>query len=191
MRIVGGQWKGRRLEAPPDNDITRPTTDRVREALASMVLSALSFELEEISVLDCFAGSGALGIELLSRGAATATFIEKDRRAADRVRRNLASLVEDINRYQLVCADAFKLAKSQRIAGAPFDIVLLDPPYRISSSDVSQLIVDVDDAGLLNTAALLVYERDGGTPELEVVGFSKVRSKRYGRTYIDLLRRDR
>ena len=69
--------------------------------------------------------------------------------------------------------------------------MLLDPPYRISSSDVSQLIVDVDDAGLLNTAALLVYERDGGTPELEVVGFSKVRSKRYGRTYIDLLRRAR
>ena len=69
MRIIGGEWRGRKIEEPRGRDVTRPTTDRVREACASMVMSAFDFDLDEVRVLDAFGGSGALGIEMLSRGA--------------------------------------------------------------------------------------------------------------------------
>lgn len=88
MRIVGGEWKGHPIEAPEGRDVTRPTTDRVREAVSSMLMSARGLTLDGASVLDAFAGSGALGLELLSRGAAHATFVDLDRGACARVRRN-------------------------------------------------------------------------------------------------------
>ena len=92
MRIVGGKWRGRAIEAPRGRDVTRPTTDRTRERVASMVLSAMGLDLSGRSVLDAFAGSGAMGFELLSRGAARATFVDRDRRAVALVRRTAASL---------------------------------------------------------------------------------------------------
>ena len=81
MRIVGGKWRGHPLEAPEGRDVTRPTTDRTRESIASMVLSAFGLDLSDVSLLDAFAGSGAIGLELLSRGAASATFVDRDRGA--------------------------------------------------------------------------------------------------------------
>ena len=82
MRVVGGDWRGRRIFEPDGSDVTRPTTDRVREAMASMVNSALDEGIEGVRVLDAFAGSGALGIEMLSRGAAFSLFVDADRKAA-------------------------------------------------------------------------------------------------------------
>lgn len=79
MRIIGGEWRGRKIEEPRGRDVTRPTTDRVREACASMVMSAFDFDLDEVRVLDAFGGSGALGIEMLSRGARSLTTFEIDR----------------------------------------------------------------------------------------------------------------
>ena len=76
MRIIGGEWRGRKIEEPRGRDVTRPTTDRVREACASMVMSAFDFDLEEVRVLDAFGGSGALGLEMLSRGARSLTTFE-------------------------------------------------------------------------------------------------------------------
>mgnify|MGYP000146292777 CR=1 FL=1 len=73
MRIIGGEWRGRKIEEPRGRDVTRPTTDRVREACASMVMSAFDFDLDEVRVLDAFGGSGALGLEMLSRGARSLT----------------------------------------------------------------------------------------------------------------------
>ena len=92
MRIVGGKWRGRQIEAPEGRGTTRPTTDRTREAIASMILSARGLDLTGDSVLDAFAGSGAMGLELLSRGASHATFVDRDRRAAARVRRSAEAL---------------------------------------------------------------------------------------------------
>ena len=91
MRIVGGEWRGRPLEAPEGRG-TRPTTDRMRETIASMVLSAFDLDLDGVSVLDAFAGSGAMGLEFLSRGARRCTFVDSDRKAAGVVRRNVAAL---------------------------------------------------------------------------------------------------
>ena len=88
MRIVGGKWRGRQIEAPEGRGVTRPTTDRMRESMASMILSARGLDLSGESVLDAFAGSGAMGLELLSRGAAHATFVDRDRGAVARLRRS-------------------------------------------------------------------------------------------------------
>jgi len=118
MRVVGGALRGRRLEAPAGRR-TRPTADRVREALFSIL-----GPLEGLSALDLFAGSGALGIEALSRGAAAALFVDDDRRAVAAVRANLTRLGLDA---RVIRRDA--LAFLSAPVGAPFGLVFLDPPY--------------------------------------------------------------
>jgi len=122
LRIVGGQLGGRRIEAPPGRSV-RPTRERVREAW----FSALGERIDGARVLDLFAGSGALGIEALSRGAALVHFVEADGRAYRVLRRNLESLgVED--RARLHRGDVFRLLDRLR-AGPRFDVALADPPY--------------------------------------------------------------
>ena len=121
MRIIAGEWRGRRLAAPAGR-ATRPTTDRAREAWMSIVQPALT----GARVLDLFAGSGALGLEALSRGAAMATFVEHDPRALTALRKN----VEVLNvreRVTIVRADAVKFLQS--LDPGAFDIAFADPPY--------------------------------------------------------------
>ena len=117
MRIVGGMWRGRRLFEPSGSDVTRPTTDRVREAMASMVDSALPEGIEGARVLDAFGGSGALGIEVLSRGAASATFFEADRRAAQLIRKNLDLVGAGAPQARVVAGGTCSLPPSA--AGSP------------------------------------------------------------------------
>lgn len=120
MRIIAGQWRGRKLIAPA-GDATRPTADRVREALFSMLASRLG-SFDGLRVADIFAGSGALGLEALSRGAAHCTFVEEDRAALKALDANIAVLGAE--------ADVLRRsALNLPAAEAPFDLVLLDPPY--------------------------------------------------------------
>lgn len=130
LRIIAGTHGGRRIEAPPGRS-TRPTPERVREAW----FAAIGPELEGASVIDLFAGSGALGIEALSRGAARAHFVECDPRALATLRRNLASL--DLQpRAVVIRSDAFRwLARPET---PRFDVALADPPY--GSSDAVRLV---------------------------------------------------
>src|SRR5947208_1335701 len=114
MRIIAGKWRGRILEAPPGMG-TRPTADRVREALFSMLASRLG-SFEELRVADLFAGSGALGFEALSRGAAYATFVESDPKAAAAIRRNAEKLGVSV---QVLAGSALSLPRAE-----PFDLVL-------------------------------------------------------------------
>src|SRR3954467_15650634 len=125
MRIISGQWRGRRLVAPAGN-ATRPTSDRVREALFS-ILGALDGE----RVLDLFAGSGALGLEALSRGAASATFVERAPAALRVLRDNVADLGASA---EVVAADARAHLRAARAQGAQYDLVFLDPPYRTAAT---------------------------------------------------------
>jgi 16S rRNA (guanine966-N2)-methyltransferase len=152
VRVVAGKHRGRRLTAPPGKD-TRPTADRVREALFSIL-----GPMERLRVLDLFAGSGALGIEALSRGAQTVTFVESDRRAAEAIRANLEAVGEDA---ELVVRDALRwLAEAP--AGTAFDLVLLDPPYDSAgrlATPLSERLPDV-----LAPDALIVSESDKRTP---------------------------
>ncbi|MGE4422703.1 MAG: 16S rRNA (guanine(966)-N(2))-methyltransferase RsmD [Pseudodesulfovibrio sp.] len=125
MRIVGGQYKGRRIltcEGPG----YRPATMKVRESVFSM-LAARGVDFQDARVIDMFAGSGSLALECLSRGAPTAWFVEKSPKAAALIRRNLSDLKVDKFRYRVVCKDLFGvLSKSP---DQPFDLVFIDPPY--------------------------------------------------------------
>lgn len=122
MRVIAGTWRGRKLVAPR-GDATRPTADRTRETLFSMLLSRLG-SFDGLSVADLFAGSGALGIEALSRGAASCLFVEQDRAALDALRANLRTLsidaAADVRAGSVLALGA---------AAAPLDLILLDPPY--------------------------------------------------------------
>jgi 16S rRNA (guanine966-N2)-methyltransferase len=120
MRIISGHWRGRALIAPP-GDATRPTADRVREALFSMLTSRLG-SFEGLRVFDGYAGTGALGIEALSRGAAHGTFVERDGEAIKALRRN----VEGMKLNATIIAAPME---SLGLAPAPCDLIMLDPPY--------------------------------------------------------------
>ena len=188
MRIVGGIWGGRRLVEPEGRDVTRPTTDRVREAIASMLDANLPEGIEGSRVLDAFAGSGAMGLEMLSRGASAATLFEIDRRAAKTVKTNVESLRADGGRCHVVVGDVLAAAERKSIPGGPFDVVLLDPPYAFGSEPVGKLLADLAAAGLLAPGALAVFEHDRAVIVPPFSLFEVVRQKHYGKIAVDLFR---
>jgi 16S rRNA (guanine966-N2)-methyltransferase len=150
MRVIAGQWGGRRLQAPA-GAATRPTSDRVREALFSI----LGERVAGARVLDLFAGSGALGIEALSRGAAEATFVDSSPAAVKAVRANLEALgaEADVRR-----ADAHVFLRGASGAGRHYDLVFLDPPYRLAERlgrELSEALTAV-----LTPGGLVVSESD-------------------------------
>jgi 16S rRNA (guanine966-N2)-methyltransferase len=172
MRVVAGTARGRRLVAPPGRTV-RPTGDRVREATFNALTSLDA--LDGASVVDLFAGSGALGIEALSRGAQAATFVDADRRALDCVRANLAStgLADGAT---VVCSDASRFVASR---AEHFDLALLDPPYGFDDEAWASLL-----AGLGADLAVLESDRevDAGSR------WQPVRVKRYGATVVTIVR---
>lgn len=129
MRIIAGTWRGRPIIGPA-GDSTRPTADRVRETLFSMLASRLG-SFEDLRVADLFAGTGALGLEALSRGAAFATFVESDAKAAATIQRNAAALGAG-DRIQLLRGSALSLHRS-----TPFDLIFADPPYQPGSGSAA------------------------------------------------------
>jgi 16S rRNA (guanine966-N2)-methyltransferase len=197
LRIVGGDWRGRPLETPAGRD-TRPTTDRTREQIASMVLSSFGLDLTGVRVLDAFAGSGALGLEMLSRGALSCVFVEADRRCAQVLRRNCASLPVG-SAAKVVCGDVLRLAEGRPgggatggvpgggLVGGPFGLVLLDPPYAMEAARVSRLVAALRAGGMLTTEARVLYERSAKAPGLAVEGLALRKSKERGVTGVDLM----
>ena len=148
MRIVAGRWRGRRLVAPPGR-ATRPTSDRVREALFS-ILGPLDGE----RVLDLYAGSGALGLEALSRGAAHATLVERAPPALRALRANVEALGADAT---VIAADVARFLRDAGESGALYDLVFLDPPYRANIGEISLPPV-------LASGARVVAESDRRSP---------------------------
>lgn len=181
MRVVGGRWRSRRIEAPPGRG-TRPTADRVREAVFSAI-EARTGPLEGMTVLDLFAGSGALGIEALSRGAGSATFVESDPRAAACIRRNLASLGASPGQARVVCAPA-ESVDAASIGATPVALLFLDPPYRIDAARVAALIDRFARCGALAHGALVVWEHAAGTDVPWPEGFRAEAPRRYGATEV-------
>lgn len=172
MRVVAGVAGGRLLRAPAGSR-TRPTSDRVREAVFSMLESM--GELEGAEVVDLFAGSGALGIEALSRGAARATLVERDRAALEAISVNLAVLGPLARAATVVASDALRFAATMRPAG----IVFADPPYRFDAWSVLL-------GSLRRRAGLLVAET--GEPLEPGPGWEDVKVKKYGSTVVSVLR---
>jgi 16S rRNA (guanine966-N2)-methyltransferase len=176
-RIVAGSLGGRRLVVPPKG--TRPTSERVREAMFSTITSRLS--LDGARVLDLYAGSGALGIEALSRGAGYALFVESNRRAAAVLSENLAAL--GLREAHVVAVSAQALAA--RPPDEPFDLLLADPPYALSGESLSGVLSSLNGAGWLAPGALLAVERPARSAELAwPEGVEPVTTRRYGDTLV-------
>ncbi len=167
MRIIGGEWRGRTLLAPPGL-ATRPTADRVRQALFDMLLHAPWGGRETVEgarVLDAFAGSGALGLEALSRGAAHATFVERDRAALETLRANVARCRAE-GRSTILAGDMLALARPSRVRASDegFGLVFLDPPY--GEGLVGDALAQLRTAGWLAPGAVIVAETARGeTPD--------------------------
>ena len=170
VRVVAGRARGLRLEAPPGSS-TRPTADRVREATFN-ALGSLGV-VQGAVVLDLFAGSGALGIEALSRGAASVTFVEHDAKAIAVLRRNLDAT-------GLAAAATVVRGDAVRFAGGRVDLALLDPPYAFADEAWDRLLADLD-----ADVAVLESDRDVPVP----APWRVLRAKRYGGTVVAIVRR--
>ncbi len=175
MRIVAGAYGGRRIVAPP-GDTTRPTSDRVREALFSML-----GPLDDAVVLDLYAGSGALGLEALSRGAARAVFVERDRRALAVLHANVATLGLCAGRAVVRSGDAGRVARDAVAGGEAYDLVFLDPPYRLAVD--AGAAVGATLGGLLGPGARVVTESSRRAP-LELTHVPLTQERRYGDTLV-------
>jgi 16S rRNA (guanine966-N2)-methyltransferase len=174
MRVITGQFRGRTLSAPRGRD-TRPTSDRVREALFSI--------LEPVAgarVLDLFAGSGALAIEALSRGAASATLVDSSRAAIEAIRANLIALGAEA---EVRRQPALAFLGSARVSARQYDLVFLDPPYRQAGALGRELSTAL--APVLAPGARVVAESDRRAP-LELVGLTQLDERSYGDTLIVL-----
>ncbi|MCK8670588.1 16S rRNA (guanine(966)-N(2))-methyltransferase RsmD [Rhodococcus sp. HM1] len=178
-RIVAGRAGGRRLKVPPRG--TRPTSERVREALFSSLDARM--DLDGAAVLDLYAGSGALGLEALSRGAAHVLLVESDAKAAAVVRQNIAEV-------GLPGAVLRAAPVSTVLAGTPdrvYDLVLADPPYAIDEDAVSRVLTALVDGGWVGDGSVVVLERSSRSPETvwpEALEAGRVR--KYGETRIEV-----
>jgi 16S rRNA (guanine966-N2)-methyltransferase len=178
-RIIGGVAGGRRIAVPPRG--TRPTTDRVRESLFNIVTARRS--LAGMSVLDLYAGSGALGLEALSRGAASVLFVESDRRAAAVLERNIATLGLPgamLRRGHVTAVLAAGPA-------APTDLVLADPPYDVETADVQAVLAALTTHGWAHDETVVVVERAAAsTPLGWPTGWHPWEQRVYGDTRLEL-----
>lgn len=176
-RVIAGRAGGRRLAVPPGNG-TRPTSDRAREGLFSTWQSLLGGPLAGERVLDLYAGSGAVGLEALSRGASHTLLVEADARAARTVRENVKNL-------GLPGAEV-RAGKAEQIIGQgapaqPYDLVFLDPPYRVTDHDLREILLTLRTEHWLAPEALVTVERSTRGGEFQwPPGFDAVKARRYG-----------
>lgn len=182
LRLVAGRHRGRRLAAPA-GQVTRPTAERVRQAVFDMLWHAPwagRAMVEDARVLDAFAGTGALGLEALSRGAAHATFIEQDRAALVAIRANIAACRED-ERSLVMAGDVLRPPRATQ----PCSLILMDPPY--GQDAVPRALAALAATGWIAPGALVVAEL--GRPEtLATPGFEEVAMREHGAARVVFLR---
>jgi len=178
MRVISGEWRGRKLLAPR-NDATRPTADRTRETLFSMLTSRVG-SFEGLVVADLFAGSGALGIEALSRGAAQCLFAEQDRDALDVLRKNLGSL-DATARADIRAGSVLALGPARRT----YDLILIDAPYDTGAGSVA--LDKLNRLGWIGPDSLISIET-AEKEEVEIAGFEIDATRKVGKAKLTLLR---
>ena len=177
MRIIAGSARGRRLAAPKGT-ATRPTSDRAREGLFATV-TAIRGPLPGARVLDLFAGSGAIGLEALSRGAVRVLFVESDGRAARVIRANLAAVA--LPGGELISCQVQRFLERGPGAEAAFDLVVADPPYAAPAAEVTGMLTALASGGWLAPGALVAVERATRAGPLPwPAGYRGDRSRRYG-----------
>ncbi len=178
MRIIAGEWRGRPILAP-EGRATRPTSDRAREGLFSMLQSRLG-SFEGLRAADLFAGTGALGLEALSRGAAHCTFIDNDRSAVDAIRRNLAGFGAASR------ADVRAQAVEYASPPSPCDLLFLDPPYGAGLAEMA--LACLCNPAWVAPGGLVSLESDGARLPVPQ-GFEVETERRFGKAHLLLLRR--
>ena len=178
VRIIAGQWRARKLDTPA-GDTTRPTADRTRETLFSMLISRLG-SFEGLAVADLFAGSGALGLEALSRGAASCVFVEQDPAAIQALRGNIANL-QAAPQCDVRAASVLALGPAK----APLDLVLLDPPYQTGAGEVA--LDKLQRLGWIGPATWISLETAYNEAP-KVKGLEMAADRKVGKARITLLR---
>jgi 16S rRNA (guanine966-N2)-methyltransferase len=175
-RIIAGSARGRRL-AVPDGRSTRPTSDRTREGLFSALDAALN-GFGGLRVLDLYAGSGAVGLEALSRGASAALLVDSDRAATRIMHANLDTLGLP---GASVASDRVEHLAAKPCPDEPYDLVYLDPPYAMPADELASVLVALADNGWIASGAMIAVERASRGPEwLWPAGFNALRSRAYG-----------
>ena len=190
MRISGGSFRGRTLKAPP-GDLLRPTQDAVREAAFSMLAAVVP----GCSFLDLYAGTGAVGLEAASRGAARVAWVERNPRCLRALEANAAACLGSPlpPAMRVFRADVSAWIRRPPLPKASVDVVFADPPYVEREGDADSLPAlaeAVAASGILAPVSFFVAEQRAGTPLAVPAGFSLLASRRYGRTSLSLLRRD-
>ncbi|CAM5410432.1 16S rRNA (guanine(966)-N(2))-methyltransferase RsmD [Streptomyces canus] len=176
-RVIAGRAGGRRLAVPPGNG-TRPTSDRAREGLFSTWQSLLGGPLAGERVLDLYAGSGAVGLEALSRGASHTLLVEADARAARTIRENVKNL--GLPGAEVRAGKAEQIIQ-QPAPPEPYDLVFLDPPYRVTDHDLREILLTLRTEHWLAPEALVTVERSTRGGEFQwPPGFDAVKARRYG-----------
>ena len=183
MRITGGALRGRNLAAPPDNRV-RPTSDRVRQAIFNILLHndfGVGFTVEGAKVIDLFAGTGALGIEAVSHGAAFTLLVDDNAESRAIIRTNVEAL-QLTGATKIWRRDATNLGPINTGSGGPFDLAFLDPPYR--KDLVAPALVALRDGGWLKPGAVVVVETADGEALAIPKGFTKADERVYGETAV-------
>ena len=180
MRIIAGMHKGRKLSSLPGKT-TRPTSGKVREA----IFSIHGDSVRETAVLDLFAGTGAFGLEALSRGAANAVFIDSDRRSISVIRKNI-ELCGEKDRSIVICADIALNPNIVAASGRLFDLVFMDPPY--GSLVVRRTLEGLEKQGVLAKGAILVIEHDKHEEiPTDMPGMEITDRRKYGKTFVTFM----
>lgn len=174
LRVIGGALRGRRIDTLPGESI-RPTGDRVREALFDI----LGNQVHDSVFLDIYAGTGAIGIEALSRGAREVVFIENDPAAADRIRKNLSLAGAASARVRVIDRDPAQAVALLQREQRKFDFIYLDPPY--TGGELERGLLVVGGSGVLSAAAIVIGEHDAHTLPPRCPPLSAYRTARYGR----------
>ena len=183
MRITGGEFGGRNLKVPK-SDAIRPTQDRVREALFNII----QFEVAGCEFLDLFAGSGAVGLEALSRGAKAVTFVERERRHLAVLKENVDSFRVQSMAVDIVAADAYRWI--ERYAGLGFTIGFADPPYALGEEKgYAQVLATLVERGVIRSGGLFIAEMTAVQKAEETPGWELIRDRTYGKTRLCIWRR--
>jgi len=184
MRIIGGKWRGTALASVGKGDTAahlRPTTDRVRESLFNLLDHGAYPPIEGARVLDLFAGTGALGFEALSRGAARALFVDDGAKSRALLRENTDKL-QMIGQSKIYRRDATRMGENR---GEPYDLVFLDPPYGKALGE--KALLSATRGGWLTPTALIIWEE--GAPVTPPTGFTRKDQRKYGDTTITIMQR--
>ena len=191
MRILSGKLKGSKIQTNNEkfegsgNFVTRPTSDRVKETLFNIIQHGFNVDFSKISFLDCFSGSGAVGLEAISRGCSIVSFLEKNSTACDCIAKNLTNFKlyenEQANTFHILNFDFFdrKLLPKNK-----FDVVFLDPPYELMKA--SKIFLRLKELRVTKINSLIIYESNEELAKTD--GFEILRSRKIGRTHLNFLK---